>query len=130
MTIFVTEEMLEREVAEFLAKRLNANVIEQGSLRRPRRQFDILLQLDGERVVVEMEIGEGWRKIVEGIVQANDYKERLKADGIITVVYPTQVRKTVEPKSKFSGSLSTHRCRLLSLRLSSTPTSLPSSCPN
>ncbi len=78
MTIFVTEEMLEREVAEFLAKRLSANVIEQGSLRRPRRQFDILLELDGERVVVEMEIGEGWRKIVEGIVQANDYKERVK----------------------------------------------------
>ena len=100
MTIFVTEEMLEREVAEFLAKRLNANVIEQGSLRRPRRQFDILLQLDGERVVVEMEIGEGWRKIVEGIVQANDYKERLKADGIITVVYPTQVRKTVETQEQ------------------------------
>jgi hypothetical protein len=41
VTIFVTEEMLEREVAEFLAKRLSANVIEQGSLRRPRRQFDI-----------------------------------------------------------------------------------------
>jgi hypothetical protein len=100
VTIFVTEEMLEREVAEFLAKRLSANVIEQGSLRRPRRQFDILLELDGERVVVEMEIGEGWRKIVEGIVQANDYKERLKADGIIAVVYPTQVRKTVETQEQ------------------------------
>jgi len=93
--IFVTEEMLEREAANFLAEKLNASVLEQGSLRRPRRQFDLLLQLNGDRIVVELEVGEGWRKIIEGIVQANEYKERLNADGVIAIVYPPDVRKPV-----------------------------------
>lgn len=95
MGIFVTEEMLEREAANFLAEKLNASVLEQGSLRRPRRQFDLLLDLNGERFVVELEIGEGWRKVLEGVVQANEYKERLNADGIIAIVYPPNVRKVV-----------------------------------
>lgn len=93
--IFVTEEMLEGEVANFLAAKLNASVLKQGSLRHPHRQFDLLLQLNGERFVIEMEIGEGWRKIVEGIVQASEYKERLEANGIIALVYPSDVRKAV-----------------------------------
>lgn len=100
MSIFVTEEMLEREVANFLAERLNAPTLEQGSLRRPRRQFDILLRLNDERFVVEMEIGEGWRKVLEGVVQANEYKNRLNAEGIIALVYPPTIRRTVDSQEQ------------------------------
>ncbi len=96
MTIFATEEMLEREAAMYLAERLNASPLEQGSLRRPHRQFDILLRLNDERLVVEMEIGEGWRKIVQGIVQASEYRERLNAHGVIALVYPPAVRRPVD----------------------------------
>lgn len=95
MATYVTEEMLEQEVANFLAEKLGGSILTQGSLRRPRRQFDLLLHLNGERFVVEMEIGEGWRKVVEGIVQANEYRERLNADGIIVIVYPPHIRRTV-----------------------------------
>lgn len=94
MEISVTEEMLEQEAANFLADQLKAGVISQGSLR-PRKQFDLLLHLNGERFIVELKIGEGWRKIVEGIVQANDYRQRLKADGSIVIVYSPNVRRTV-----------------------------------
>ncbi len=96
MAIFATEEMLEREAAMYLAERLNASPLEQGSLRRPHRQFDILLRLNDKRLVVEMEIGEGWRKIVQGIVQANEYRERLNAHGVIALVYPPAVRRPVD----------------------------------
>ncbi|MFN4179203.1 MAG: class I SAM-dependent DNA methyltransferase, partial [Armatimonadota bacterium] len=96
MAIFVTEEMLEREVAMYLAERLKASLLEQGSLRRPHRQLDILLRLNDERLVVEMKIGEGWQKIVQGIVQANEYKERLNASGVIALVYPPNIRRPVE----------------------------------
>ena len=106
MAIFVTEEMLEREVAVYLAERLKASLLEQGSLRRPHRQLDILLRLNDERLVVEMKIGEGWRKIVQGVVQANEYKEQLNASGVITLVYPSDIRRPVE---------STEQARLLAL---------------
>jgi hypothetical protein len=71
-----------------LANQLGSSVLTQGSLRQPQRQFDLLLQLDGDRVVVELEIGEGWRKILDGIVQADEYRERLNAVGILTGIYP------------------------------------------
>lgn len=92
----MTEETLEKKVAMYLAERLKASPLEQVSLRRPRKQVDILLRLNDEQIVVEMKIGEGWRKIVEGIVQANEYKERLKASGVIALVYPSDVRRPVE----------------------------------
>lgn len=95
MAVFVTEETLEQEVANFLAEQLSARIISQGSLRYPRKQFDLLLRLNDEQIVLEMEIGEGWRKIVEGVVQASEYKERLNADGIIAIVYPSDVRRLV-----------------------------------
>jgi hypothetical protein len=100
LAIFVTEEMLEQEVATFLANQLGSSVLTQGSLRQPQRQFDLLLQLDGDRVVVELEIGEGWRKILDGIVQADEYRERLNAVGILTGIYPPSIRRTVENREQ------------------------------
>lgn len=116
----MTEETLEKKVAMYLAERLKASTLEQVSLRRPRKQVDILLCLNDEQIVVEMKIGEGWRKIVEGIVQANEYKERLKASGvkasgIIALIYPSNVRRPIENDEQVRHLALTTRAQALIL---------------
>jgi hypothetical protein len=89
----LTEEALEQEVATIIASELNCQFITQGKVKKG--QFDILLLINGLKLVLELEMGKGFAKFADGIVQANGYKERLKADGIITLMYPEQARKVV-----------------------------------
>src|SRR4030042_3347702 len=89
----VTEQALEQEVATIIANELNCQFITQG--RVSEGQLDILLLINDLKLVLELEIGKGFAKFADGIVQANGYKERLKADGIITLMYPEQARKVV-----------------------------------
>lgn len=91
--IKVTEEALEQEVASIIANQLGCQVITQGGVKKG--QFDILLLINNLKFVLELEIGKGFPKFAEGIVQANGYKEGLNADGIIILMYPEQVRKNV-----------------------------------
>jgi hypothetical protein len=89
----VTEEALEQEVASIIAHKLNCQWITQGGVKKG--QFDVLLLINNLKFVLELEIGKGFPKFVQGIIQANGYKEKLKADGIVILMYPEQVRKNV-----------------------------------
>ncbi len=89
----VTEEALEQEVATIIANQLSCQWITQGGVKKG--QLDVLLLIDNLRFVLELEIGKGFPKFAQGIVQANGYKEKLNADGIIILMYPEQVRKNV-----------------------------------
>jgi hypothetical protein len=89
----VTEEALEQEVASIIANQLGCQWATQGGVKKG--QFDILLFINDLKFVLELEIGKGFPKFAEGIVQANGYKERLNADGIVILMYPEQVRKIV-----------------------------------
>jgi predicted RNA methylase len=89
----LTEQTLEQEVASIIANELNCQWITQGSVKEG--QFDVLLLINDLRLVIELEIGKGFTKFGEGIVQANGYKEKLKADGIITLMYPKEARRVV-----------------------------------
>ena len=91
--IKVTEETLEQEVAPIIANKIGCQWITQGGLEKG--QLDILLLINGLKFVLELEIGKGFQKFAQGIVQANLYKEKLKADGIIILMYPEQVRKNI-----------------------------------
>jgi len=89
----ITEPTLEQEVAAYFAKNLGGKVATQGS-PEGGGGFDVLVVLPKTSLVIELEIGTK-RKLVEGIIQANDYKERLGAGGIIALVYPEHIRKRV-----------------------------------
>ncbi len=89
----ITEEALEQEVASIIAEQLGCQWVTQGGVKKG--QFDILLIIDNLKFVLELEIGKSFLKFAEGIVQANGYKEKLNADGIIILMFPEHVRKIV-----------------------------------
>jgi hypothetical protein len=93
MTFQVAEPTLSPEVANLLEGFLGCKIAREGILP-DRTQFDFFLILDGSRIVVELKIG-GFQKLPVAIAQAENYKERIGADGIIAVVYPDEARKNV-----------------------------------
>lgn len=93
MTFQVAERTLSPEVANLLEGFLGCKIAREGILA-DRKQFDFFLILDSSKIVVELEIG-GFQKLPVAIAQADDYKEKIGADGIIAIVYPDEARKTV-----------------------------------
>jgi hypothetical protein len=93
MVFQVAEPTLSPEVANLLEGFLGCKIAREGILP-DRKQFDFFLLLDGSRIVVELKIG-GFQKLPLAIAQAEDYKERIGADGVIAVVYPDEARKEV-----------------------------------
>ena len=93
MAFQVAEPTLSPEVANLLESFLGCKIAREGILP-DRKQFDFFLILDGSKIVVELKIG-GFQKLPLAIAQAEDYKERIGADGIIAVVYPEEARKEV-----------------------------------
>ncbi len=92
MAFEVAERTLSPEVSKLFEGFLGCKIASEGILPE-RKQFDFFLILDGSRIVVELKIG--FEKLNAAIVQAEQYKEQLKADGIIAVAYPQQARQTV-----------------------------------
>jgi len=93
MVFQVAEPTLSPEVANLLEGFLGCKIAREGILP-DRSQFDFFLFLDSSKVVVELKIG-GFQKLPIAIAQAEDYKEKIGADGIIAVVYPDEARKEV-----------------------------------
>jgi len=89
----VAEPTLSPEVASLLESFLGCKIAREGILQ-DRKQFDFFLILDTSKVIVELEIG-GFQKLPIAIAQAEDYKERIGAEGIIAIVYPDEARKEV-----------------------------------
>lgn len=92
MSFEVAERTLSPEVSKLLQSFLGCQIASEGILAE-RKQFDFFLILDGSRIVVELKIGV--EKLNSAIVQAEEYKEQLKADGIIAIAYPVTARQTV-----------------------------------
>jgi hypothetical protein len=88
----VAERALSPEVSKLFGGFLGCKIASEGILPE-RKQFDFFLILDGYRIVVELKIG--FDKLNSAIVQAEGYKEQLKADGIIAIAYPHQAKQTV-----------------------------------
>jgi hypothetical protein len=89
----VTEEALEQEIAPFLASQLGCEWLTQ--VRAGRKKPDIILKSTEWTFAVELEIGKRWRKFVEGVIQAEDARRELQADGAIAIWYPESARKVV-----------------------------------
>jgi len=105
----ITEEALEQEIAnylkdEILKEGLSCELVTQVkplALRRKHGgQLDILLIIEKKKLVIELEIGKSWGQFAHGIAQAYDYKEILDADGILTIMYPEEVRKIISSQEQ------------------------------
>ena len=93
MSFQVAEPTLSPAVAGLLEKFLGCKIASEGVLSG-KKQFDFFLILDGIKVIVELKIG-GLEKLASAIAQAEEYKEKVSADGIIVIVYPIEARQTV-----------------------------------
>jgi hypothetical protein len=93
MVFQVAEPTLSPEVANLLESFLGCKIAREGILQ-DRKQFDFFVILDSLKIVVELKIG-GFQKLPVAIAQAEDYKERIGADGIVAIVYPDEARKEV-----------------------------------
>lgn len=94
-----TEPTLKQELAPLLADLLNLDFTTETSIivGEKRGQIDITYTINDSRIVLELEIG-SHRKLLEGIGQADGYREALKASGTITIVYPEEARAEVESR--------------------------------
>jgi hypothetical protein len=92
MSFEVAERTLSPEVSKLFEGFLGCKIASEGILPE-RKQFDFFLILDGSRIVVELKIG--FEKLNSAIVQAEEYKEQLRADGIVAIAYPQQAKQTV-----------------------------------
>jgi len=93
-----TELTLKQELAPILGKELLVDYTTDTSTTTDRRnQVDVTYLINGLRIVLELEIG-SHRKLLEGIGQADGYREALQAAGTITIAYPEEARAEVEGK--------------------------------
>ncbi len=92
MSFEVAERTLSPEVSKLFEGFLGCKIASEGILPE-RKQFDFFLILGESRIVVELKIG--FDKLNSAIVQAEEYREQLKADGIIAIAYPQHARQTV-----------------------------------
>jgi len=93
MVIRVDEPLLGPEVVKLLEGSLGLPIIQQGTTTG-RKRFDFYFEIDGDRIVGELKIG-GLQKLLEGIAQAEDYRDSMGASGVIVLVYPEEARKKV-----------------------------------
>lgn len=88
----VTEETLEQEIAPLLAKWLGGEHLTQTYTEGEKP--DVIIIVNKRRLVFELEI-DGRSKLLEGVIQANSHKEKLKADGVIAFAYPGEARRGI-----------------------------------
>jgi tRNA1(Val) A37 N6-methylase TrmN6 len=93
MAFEVAERTLSPEVATLLERLLGSEIAKEGVLP-DRTQFDFFLILNGYKIIVELKIG-GLQKLPLAIAQAEEYKEKINASGIIVIIYPDETRKIV-----------------------------------
>lgn len=93
MAFEVAERTLSPEVANLLERLLGSQIAKEGILP-DRTQFDFFLILNGYKIIVELKIG-GLQKLPLAIAQAEEYKDKINASGIIVIIYPEEARKIV-----------------------------------
>ena len=95
----ITEPSLTAEMKPFIESR-GMHVFPPEVSPAGHRRTDVLFRINGHRFVLECEIGEGYKKLIEGIQQVSQYEKDLKDQGIsttanIVIVYPPSVRVDV-----------------------------------
>ncbi len=91
-----TELTLKQELAPIIGRELDAKYTTETSIvAKKRAQIDVTYLISGFRIVLELEIG-SHRKLLEGIRQADGYREATQSAGTITIVYPEEARAEVE----------------------------------
>ena len=93
MVFHVAEPTLSPQVAKLLQSLLGCEVASEGVLA-DKKQFDFFLIVNGYKIIVELKIG-GLQKLPGAIAQAEEYKEKIGAAGVIVIVYPEEARKDV-----------------------------------
>jgi len=93
MTFKIAEPTLGPEVGKLLESFLGCRIASEGILSSGGK-FDFFLLLDDYKIVIELKVG-GADKLPVAISQGETYKETVKADGIIAIVYTEDVRKAV-----------------------------------
>jgi hypothetical protein len=84
MAFRVAEPTLGPEIANLLESLLGCKIAREGILPG-RKQFDFFLILDHSRIIAELEIG-GLQKLPTAVVQADEYRQQVGADGIIAII--------------------------------------------
>jgi len=93
MTFQISETTLSPEVGNLLESFLGSKIAREGVLPN-RKKFDFFLFLNDYKVIIELKIG-GFEKLPYAISQAESYKEKVGADGVIAIVYPDEARRVV-----------------------------------
>ena len=93
MAFRVAEPTLGPEVANLLERLLGCKIAREGVLPGGNK-FDFFLILDHYRIIIELEIGGLW-KLPVAMIQADEYRQQMNADGIIAIVYAEEARKEV-----------------------------------
>jgi hypothetical protein len=89
----VTEETLEQEIAAILGSIFGGDIITQAK-SDPRKKPDIVITIEGFKIVLELEIG-GSIKFIEAVIQGHEYAQSLNANGTIALIYPESSRRTI-----------------------------------
>lgn len=107
----ITEPSLTAEMKPFLERLdLDIKLFPPEVISSGHRRTDVLFRINGNRFVLECEIGEGYSKLVEGIKQVSQYEKDLRVQGIsttanIVVVYPPDVRVDVRSEEESSEEI-------------------------
>lgn len=90
----LTEESIEQESVEIL-KEHGLDIITQVHPKGSRKKIDSVISINDSTIILEFKLGK-FKKIHEGIAQANEYKELTNADGIVSILFPTNLRVQVD----------------------------------
>lgn len=91
MVFQIAEPTLGPEVANLLEGLLGCKIAREGVLQ-DRTRFDFYLIMQDLRIIVELKIG-GAEKLPMAIAQAEEYKEKMNAQGAIVIIYPERARQ-------------------------------------
>ena len=106
----ITEPSITAEMKPFLESR-GIHVFPPEVSPAGHRRTDVLFRINGNRFVLECEIGEGYEKLIEGIQQVSQYEKDLRDQGIsttanIVIIYPPNVRVDVRSEEEANSEIS------------------------
>ncbi|MDI9615139.1 N-6 DNA methylase [Methanothermobacter sp.] len=85
----ITERSLYPTLKEHLEQKGFMSITE---LKSSRKQVDILSKKNGEDFIIEVKVGDPYKKLLEGISQAMRYSQIYKTNNIIVINYPPDIR--------------------------------------
>lgn len=105
----ITEPSITAEMKPFLELR-GIHVFPPEVSPAGHRRTDVIFKINGNRFVLECEIGEGYKKLIEGIQQVSQYERDLRDQGIsttanIVIIYPPSVRVEVRSEEEANSKI-------------------------